>query len=328
MKSANAFSQNLKELKPVQVLEAAIQANRLAQAVLLQGDNLQVLEQTALLLASDILGIEPDSVSAYPDVFFLRTRGKSRQITIGSDSEKSGGEWPPNTMRRFIFDLHLSPTAGERKVGIVVEADRMNINTANAFLKTLEEPPADTTLFLLTLRPYDLLDTIRSRCLNFRVPSHLETLDHADWAQWKVDYTEWLTRVANAPRSKDEVAQVTLGLYGLVSRFDLVLTSITESSWETYKENLPEFLSEDEKSALQSGLSKSVRQQLLGEIEQATRDFGIGKSNGHVVFPRRLARTIEQLEHLHILMDKLNLNESTALEAFFLQSLRIWSDRG
>ena len=47
---------------------------------------------------------------------------------------------------------------------ILLEAERLNEESANKLLKTLEEPPASTTMVLVTSSPDDLLDTIRSRC--------------------------------------------------------------------------------------------------------------------------------------------------------------------
>lgn len=60
--------------------------------------------------------------------------------------------------------LFLKPFEGRFKVVIVDESDRMNNSAQNAFLKTLEEPPKDSVIILVTSRPTTLLPTIRSRC--------------------------------------------------------------------------------------------------------------------------------------------------------------------
>ena len=331
MKSASAFSGNnhLAEHRAFQVLQRSISQNRLAQSVLLHGEDIQALEKIAAILGGEILGIRPEKIPKHPDCFFLRTRGKGRQINIGQTREKSQGDWPPNTMRRFIHDIQHSPQAGDRKVGIVVEADRMNDSTANAFLKTLEEPPADTTLFLLTTRPYDLLDTIRSRCLNFKLPTELQDVKSPVWKGWIHDYRGWLEMVAGGPASKQEVARATLGAYGLVARFEGLLEEETGRVWTEYKEQLPDTLSEEERTALESGLSKSIRSRLFGDIEQATRDFAVHSgSEDPRVFHRRLNRAIAKLERVAWLMDRVYLKENAALEAFLLDSLRNWSGRG
>lgn len=65
-----------------------------------------------------------------------------------------------------------SPQVAHHKVAIVDRADQLNINAANALLKTLEEPLADVTLLLLQESGRPVLPTIRSRCqiLNIPVP--------------------------------------------------------------------------------------------------------------------------------------------------------------
>lgn len=63
----------------------------------------------------------------------------------------------------------LSSADGGRRVVIVDCADEMNVSAANALLKMLEEPPARTTLLLISHRPSGLLPTIRSRCRTLRL---------------------------------------------------------------------------------------------------------------------------------------------------------------
>jgi DNA polymerase III subunit delta' len=81
----------------------------------------------------------------------------------------------------FIFTIHaivkaaaLSPALARRKVFVIGDADRMvsqegSDQAANAFLKLLEEPPADTTIILTSSEPGALLPTIRSRVVSIRV---------------------------------------------------------------------------------------------------------------------------------------------------------------
>ncbi len=60
--------------------------------------------------------------------------------------------------------IQLSPNEGNYKICIIEHADTMTIQAANAFLKTLEEPPEDTIIILTTSKPNSLLPTIISRC--------------------------------------------------------------------------------------------------------------------------------------------------------------------
>lgn len=78
------------------------------------------------------------------------------------------------TMRAVVRAAALSPALARRKVFVVGDAERMvsqegSDQAANAFLKLLEEPPADTTLILTSSEPGALLPTIRSRVVAVRV---------------------------------------------------------------------------------------------------------------------------------------------------------------
>jgi DNA polymerase III subunit delta' len=79
------------------------------------------------------------------------------------------------TVRAIVQEAVMSPAVGKRKVFIIGDAERMvpqegSEQAANAFLKLLEEPPADTTIVLTSSEPGALLPTIRSRVVSIRVP--------------------------------------------------------------------------------------------------------------------------------------------------------------
>jgi DNA polymerase-3 subunit delta' len=79
------------------------------------------------------------------------------------------------TVRSLVLRASMSPAMGTRKIIIVGDAERMvpqegSEMAANAFLKLLEEPPADTTIILTSSEPGALLPTIKSRVANVRVP--------------------------------------------------------------------------------------------------------------------------------------------------------------
>jgi len=95
----------------------------------------------------------------YPDFFLLSPTSKSREIVIGKDSDE------PDTLRWFESLFHLSSiTESGWKIGVVADADTMNENAQNAFLKTLEEPPKKCLFILASGSASSLLPTIRSRC--------------------------------------------------------------------------------------------------------------------------------------------------------------------
>jgi DNA polymerase-3 subunit delta' len=324
MQLSHALPEALRDSRAVEVLERSLAQNRLGHGILLHGESPDYLEEIVRAIAANLLDTERDPYE-HPDCFMLRPTGKARMIKIGSESDRVGGEWPKNSMRRLVIDMQKSSNQGGRKVGIVFEADRMNIPSANAFLKTLEEPPAGTTLFLLTSRPYDLLDTIRSRCLNFRSPAGIETIAHPDWPTWTKDYHAWLNSLLQGP-SKQTIPHIILGSYGLNARFQAILAEMTGTAWKAQKQELPEHVTADEKDAMEAGMSRGYRKQLFGEIEKATVRFArdIETANPGQLPVAALNRATQTLEHSAGLLE-LNFNQAAALEMFFLKSLRIWT---
>lgn len=90
------------------------------------------------------------------DVIWTEPESKSRQIT---------GE----QMREVNKRLAQSSYSGGWKCAVILDADRLNDTSANAFLKTLEEPAGQSLIFLVTDSPQVLLPTIRSRCQTIAV---------------------------------------------------------------------------------------------------------------------------------------------------------------
>ena len=76
------------------------------------------------------------------------------------------------------------------KVIVIESAELMNVNAANALLKTLEEPPPDTYLLLTTARPGRLLPTIVSRCQTISIDPDLPLARQWLAAQWPEDSLE------------------------------------------------------------------------------------------------------------------------------------------
>ena len=94
-------------------------------------------------------------------------------MPISKPSVKPGGSVKADDRVLVVMTLGLPPLKPAEalfKVGVIAAADRMNLQAANAFLKTLEEPPGKSILVLLTTAPQRLLETILSRCLRQVLP--------------------------------------------------------------------------------------------------------------------------------------------------------------
>jgi DNA polymerase-3 subunit delta' len=310
------------------VIDRAIDRRRLGHSLLLHGDDPETLEAVACAIADRLLN-EKDSAyfppDRHPDCFALRPTGKMRFITA-------------DATRELIAKVQKSAIVSRRKIAIVHEADRMNASAANIFLKTLEEPPAHTTLLLLTTHPYALLPTIRSRCLHFRFPSgradgnrpaEASAKPSASlWSAWLAEYRAWLERIAPAASvDRRQIADHIFTIYGLVARFGFILDMATEEAWLLQKDSLPPDVDDDQRIAIETGLANGLRARFFAEIEESTRIHARSRLEaGDEASRRAFTGAIARLEHGAGLL-RVNLNESAALEDFLLASLRLWSGR-
>jgi DNA polymerase-3 subunit delta' len=101
-------------------------------------------------------------------------------------------------VRRLSESLQLTNTISRCKAALLFPAEAMNSNAANALLKTLEEPPGDATLLLVSHQPSRLPATIRSRCqaLHVRLPERQAALAWLQQVAAKAQY-EALNESAN-----------------------------------------------------------------------------------------------------------------------------------
>lgn len=148
--------------KIIAQLRHAIQSSRIAGAYLFVGHAGVGKETVAIHFAKSINCLESGE-SACGDCISCRKTdvGNHPDIQIVSPS----GAWTRiDQIRELQKRIVYRPLEGVRKVVILREAERMNLEAANCLLKTLEEPPAESVLLLLTANLDALLPTIRSRC--------------------------------------------------------------------------------------------------------------------------------------------------------------------
>src|SRR5271169_433393 len=107
---------------------------------------------------------------AHPDVLWLLPEEEQVRRRLAGRSDfphVPSRDVRVEQVRRVQERLSLRGLESPRKVVLVLPAEAMNPAAQNAFLKTLEEPPADTTLLLVTAAPDRLLPTLRSRCVRY-----------------------------------------------------------------------------------------------------------------------------------------------------------------
>ena len=189
-------------------LAESISAGRLPASLLLQGPRGVGKQRLALWLAQRLLctGTNPPCGSCtscryvagltHPDVHWVFPRPRLKDsdpdleqvrddyAEATAERAAANGLYPPPsgsegiyvaTVRSLVQRAAIAPAMGNRKVFIIGDAERMVPQegadmAANAFLKLLEEPPADTTIILTSSEPGALLPTIRSRVAVVRVP--------------------------------------------------------------------------------------------------------------------------------------------------------------
>jgi DNA polymerase-3 subunit delta' len=277
----------------IQLLQRSLEAGRLAHAYLFTGHQLEELETLARTLAKTLNCLRPvrsgsaaidccDQCLAcqkidhgnHADVHWVRPESKSRIVTI-------------DQMRDLMKEIQLKPTEAAYKVAIVVAADRLRTEAANAFLKTLEEPPTNSILILLTTEPQRLLETILSRCLrlNFATDGR-RPLDPAQ--------REWLNAFC-AMAAADQKS--LLGRYRLMDvllrKLNAMKAAIDEaltarSPLQQYKDVEKDLVEkwEDELAAAIEAEYRRQRADLLGVLHSWLRDVWLHTLPGDFSSPR------------------------------------------
>lgn len=240
-----------------QSLQNGWERGRLAHAYLIAGDSLETLEHFARTIAKCLncqnpprvgkSGLPLDSCDRclscrkvdqynHPDIQWIRAESKSRQIR----GEQIGD---------LLQTVYLRPNEARYKVNMIVAADRLNATAANRFLKTLEEPPADSVLVLLTSAPDQVLETLRSRCqritlFNAAAPAVSENGD-----------AEWLEAFGAAAAGDTG---------GLLERYRLLCVLLKRLS--ELKSQIEERLTADSALEKQQDLEPGLRERLENEL--------------------------------------------------------------
>jgi DNA polymerase-3 subunit delta' len=187
-----AFRDLSAQSQGVQLLQRSLARGRLGHAYLFTGDQLDALENLARTLAKTLNCQQPVMTNGvatdccdeclscrkiagenHGDIHWARPESKSRVVTI-------------DQTRELMREIQLKPAESPFKVAVIVGADRLNPQAANAFLKTLEEPPPKSVLILLSTEPSRILETILSRCLRLNFTAETARAlapEHAVWLQ-------------------------------------------------------------------------------------------------------------------------------------------------
>jgi DNA polymerase-3 subunit delta' len=138
---------------------------------------------------------ELSQAGSHGDFKWLEPEGKSRAIKV-------------DQIRDVVEFSGKTASFGMRKVVVFTPAEAMNLNAANALLKSLEEPPANTYMILTCHRPQALPATVRSRCQRLQLPWPPETQS-----------IEWLTQLTGDQAVSEQLLTLAQGRPMLASSY-------------------------------------------------------------------------------------------------------------
>ena len=152
----------------IQVLENAMKNGRLPHGIVLESTQPQLLQQYIKKLSkwavckesnkpcdacSQCKKVETDN---HPDIYTAQLAGKTEVVNV-------------DEIRKICNDAYIKPNEAKTKVYIIPNADKMQIQAQNAFLKVLEEPPQNILFILCCTSAQQLLLTIRSRVTVYKL---------------------------------------------------------------------------------------------------------------------------------------------------------------
>lgn len=311
-------------------LEKAHRQGRLAHGYLITGgEGCSEEEELAAAMIRLVNGASGDSLESLRSgiVHLVQPESKSRRIKV-------------KQIRDLESRLYLAAPAGKKKVAVIREADRLGAEAENAFLKTLEEPPADSLILLLTPHPEQLLDTILSRCI--RIPLKAGRVSGAATPEEE----RLLAALEDHFRKEGGGVVRSLGLAGrfqeilrtvkteITKRHDALLKDETatyqkriEGDWLEQREDYLKAMSETEYiekrnrlvNTLLAFLGDALRlQQGIGHLD-LPRCRAVTEGVGRRFEVRELIDRFAALEKLRSLLDT-NTQEKLALEATFLRA--------
>jgi len=296
-----AFHEVLGQESAITLLQKTLQNQRLPSTYLFIGPHHIGKQKTAIALAQ-VINCEKKDADAclncspcrqienqgYPDFSILEPDGQFIKIS----QIKEATQW-----------IQIRPSAGSHRVLVIDRAEQMNKESANAFLKTLEEPPPQTLIILLAEQTQQLLETIVSRCqiIHFQFlkkeliqqifskqpglsEEHIAFLSHYALGQVR---TDWIEDVEILPPLRDKVQELflSLSLENMDQVFDAVdeLGGNKEGKWRYMLDFLEywlrdlewlhlgldqhQFINYDQSKKLQNSLQK-IHPERIGEAYQ------------------------------------------------------------
>ena len=337
-----AFKDFSKPSQGVQLLQRSLARGRLGHAYLFTGHRLEELELLARTLAKTLNcqkpvktgGVATDCCDeclscrkidheTHADIHWARPESRSRVVTV-------------EQMRDLMREIQLKPTEAEYKVAIIAAADRLNPQAANAFLKTLEEPPAKTVLVLLSTEPQRILETILSRCLRLNFSTESGYVPDETQSEWLATFGALAAGEQKSLLGRYRLLDVLLQKLGEIrTRVDEALTARSPlQRYDDVEKDLRERW-EDELTAAIEAEYRRQRADLLLLVQWWLRDVWLrtlavggellnfpkmagAEAVAKKISPRQALENLQTLEQTQRLLHT-NVQEALALEVGLLK---------
>lgn len=204
--------------EPWRQMSASLEQGRMPHAIMLCGPAGTGKTVLAMRMVQALLCLDPGAEAcggcrscrllasgAHPDRFVVRPDEDKTIIRV-------------EQVRAVIEGLVLTTTISPRKVALIEPAEAMNRNAANALLKTLEEPPGETILILVSHDPSRLPITIRSRCQLWPVAAPSQAVAQA-WLETAQGLSEQQAQIALEATSGSPLQALRLVEEGQLDQF-------------------------------------------------------------------------------------------------------------
>src|SRR5256714_8826102 len=310
----------------LEYLSRAHERGRLGHAYLISGPPGSGKRGLASDLSNLLSGAKSDDAlgSPPPGVYLAEPESKSRRIVI-------------DQVRAVEHALQMRSANGHRKIAIITDADRLQPQAANAFLKTLEEPPNDSLLLLLSSMPEVLPDTILSRCI--AVP--LAASEKAEASPEENELVELLGHVAGGEGQGIQPAyQLARGFHRLLAqlreaiqdenaaalkRDEARYRNTTDGAWLDEREDYYKALTESQYGRQRARLPAILflwwSDVLRASTGVARRELPRAKKRTETLAsrlkPPEILRRIRRLEEMRDHLGR-NIQEALAIEVAFL----------
>ncbi len=234
MERPENFDQLIGQDHIIRILKNQIRTGRVSQAYLFTGTRGTGKTSTARILAK-ALNCTGDDVPCCKCESCLSIKNGTFMDVIELDAASNNGV---DDLRAVIDSVQYPPAIGRYKVYIIDEVHMLTTAAENAFLKTLEEPPAYTVFILATTDPEKVRSTIKSRCmtLNFKRVSELDLIDGMEKICAKYDVSPTHEALSIIARKADGSVRDALSI--LEQCIETGSREITEELVYSYTESL------------------------------------------------------------------------------------------